>query len=259
MSGKSKYIEGLQNLGLGTGDTVLVHSSLIEFNWKEYGGMEEFVRIVFDSLREVVGETGTLMFPVFNFSFSNDSPEGYWSLDETKSDMGVLTEYVRHHEDSVQTVHPFYSFAIVGDKAGAMGKIHSRDTFSEEYIFGEVHSQNAQILVLGLEYNDAMTFFHYVEQQEGVDYRFKKDFHGTIDIHGKEYYETYWMMVRDLDRGVETHVNPMGEQLEADRVISTATFGGAEAKLGRAQEIYDATAQKMAEEPTLLYREADGT
>lgn len=258
MSRRSEYIEGLQNLGLETGDTVLVHSSLIGFNWKQYGGMEEFVDVVFESLQEVVGETGTLIFPVFNFSFSNNSPEGYWSLKETESDMGVLTEYVRQHEDSVQTVHPFYSVVIIGDGAEEMGKIHNRNSFSEDYIFGEIHDRNAQILILGLEYNEAMTFFHYIEQQEGVDYRFKKNFHGTIEIHGKEYYDTYSMMVRDLDRGVETHVNPMGERLEEEDVISTATFGGSEAKLGRAKEIYDATAQKMTEDPTLLYRKTDG-
>lgn len=257
MSGKSEYIEGLRSLGLEKGDTVLVHSSLIRFNWKKYGGMEDLVEIVFNSLREVVGETGTLIFPAFNFSFSDDSPEGYWSLEETESEMGVLTEYVRQRKESVQTVHPFYSFVIIGSEAEEMGKIHNSDSFSREYIFGEIHDRNAQILVLGLEYNGSMTFFHYIEQQEDVDYRFKKDFHGTINIHGKEYYDKYSMLVRDLDRGVETHVNPMGEQLEREGVISTAAIGGAEAKLGRAKDIYDLTAQKMAEDPTLLYREQE--
>lgn len=257
MSGKSDYIKGLQELGLGKGDTVLVHSSLIEFDWKKYGGMEKLVDIVFESLREVVGETGTLIFPVFNFSFSDESPEGYWSLGETESEMGVLTEHVRQHEDSVQTVHPFYSFAIIGNESEELGKIHDRDSFSKDYIFGEVHDRNAQILILGLDYNSSMTFFHYVEQQEGVDYRFKKDFHGLININGKEFYDTYSMLVRDLERGIETHVNPMGGKLEDENVVTTRTFGGAEAKLGRAKEIYNATAQNMAKEPELLYRKQD--
>lgn len=257
MRRESEFVEGFRDLGLGSGDTVLVHSSLIGFDWRAYGGIEELVDTVFESLREVVGEAGTLVFPVFNFSFSDESPDGHWSLEDTESDMGVLTEYVRQHEDSVQTVHPFYSFAVVGPDSEELGRCHSRDSFSEEYVFGELHDRNAQILILGLEYDDSMTFFHYIEQQEGVDYRFKKDFRGTVEIRGKEYWDEYSMLVRDLDRGIETHVNPMGEWLEETGVISTATVGGAEVKLGQAAEIYDSVASKMTEEPRMLYQESD--
>lgn len=256
MTAAPEYVDAFQNLGLFEGDTVLVHSSLIAFNWREYGGVEELTEVVFDSLCEVLGEKGTLVVPTFGFSFTDDSPNGYWNFAEAESEMGVLTEYVRTHPESTRTVHPFYSFAVFGNLADDMGKVHDRDSFSTDYIFGRIHEIDARILVLGLDYNSAMTFFHYVEQQEGVDYRHKKDFHGTIDIYGKEYYDTYSMLVRDLERGVETHVNPMGERLEEEGVIETASVAGSEVKLGRASEIYDATARNMKGPKNLLYRES---
>lgn len=252
-----EYVDGFRDIGLSKGDTVLVHSSIIGFNWREYGGVEELTEIVFDSLSEVVGEEGTIIAPTFSFSFTDDSPNGYWDLSESESDMGVFTEYVRTHPDSTRTVHPFYSFAIFGDLSDDLGKVHSRDSFSTDYIFGKIHQMNAQILLLGLDYNSAMTFFHYVEQQEGVDYRYKKEFKGTINIYGKEYYDIYSMLVRHLDRGIETHVNPMGKRLENEEVITTGLIGGSEVKLGRAEEIYSATARNMKEDPTLLYRESE--
>lgn len=257
MTAAPEYVDGFRNLGLSEGDTVLVHSSLIGFNWREYGGVEELTEVVFDSLSEVVGEDGTIIAPTFSFSFTDDSPNGYWDLAESESDMGVFTEYVRTRPDSTRTVHPFYSFAIFGDLSNDLGKVHDRDSFSTDYIFGKIHQMNAQILLLGLDYNSAMTFFHYVEQQEGVDYRYKKDFKGTMNIHGKEYHDTYSMLVRDLDRGIETHVNPMGKRLENDGIITTGVIGGSEVKLGRAEEIYNATARNMKEDPTLLYRESN--
>jgi len=257
MTAESEYVGGFRELGLSEGDTVLIHSSLISFNWREYGGIEELAEVVLDSLFEVIGEAGTIVVPTFDFSFTNDSPDGYWSLTDSQSDMGVFTELVRTHSESTRTVHPFYSFSIIGEEAESLGKIHHRDSFSTDYLFGELYQRNAQILLFGLDYNSAMTFFHYVEQQEGVDYRYKKNFKGTIDIHGKEYYDTYCMLVRDLDRGIETHVNPMGERLEDEGVIETANFAGSTARIGRAKEIYEATARNMAENEKLLYRESD--
>jgi len=255
MTAEPEYVDGFRDLGLSEGDTVLIHSSLISFNWREYGGIEELATVIFDSLYEVLGEEGTIIVPTFSFSFTDDSPNGYWNFVESESEMGVFTEYVRSHPESTRTVHPFYSFAIFGDLSDELGRIHARDSFSTDYLFGNIHQMNAQILILGLDYNSAMTFFHYVEQQEGVDYRHKKDFHGIMNIHGKEYYDTYSMLVRDLDRGIETYVNPMGERLEDEGVFETKSIGGAEVKLGRAKNIYEATAQNMKENEKLLYKE----
>jgi aminoglycoside 3-N-acetyltransferase len=59
-----------------------------------------------------------------------------------------------------------------------------------------------------------MTFYHHIEEMHAVPYRFHKEFSGNyIDWDGKESIKTYGLFVRDLDKGVLTHVNPMGELL----------------------------------------------
>jgi aminoglycoside N3'-acetyltransferase len=62
------------------------------------------------------------------------------------------------------------------------------------------------------------------------------------------------MMVRDLERGVITAVDPMGEILEREGVVSIRTIGEATVKLMRAQDVYRITAGEMKRDPHLLYQ-----
>ena len=59
-----------------------------------------------------------------------------------------------------------------------------------------------------------MTFYHHVEEVLEVDYRYFKDFTGTyINDEGIKSTKTYKLYVRNIERGVKTRVNPMGELL----------------------------------------------
>jgi aminoglycoside 3-N-acetyltransferase len=249
------YKKDLRQLGIGRGDTVLLHSSIINLDWRSAGGMEKLVQNIYDDFLNVIGDEGTLIVPTFSFDFTNNSPNGYWSLDSSESDMGVLTEYVRQKDESERTVHPFYSFCIVGNNSEEIGRIHSVDTFSREYVFGYLHENNYKIMILGTDYNNAMTFFHYVEQDNGLDinYRYKKKFRGLMSIRGKEIKASYYMMVRNLDMGVKTNVNPMGSKLEENGTIETGQVGGGIARVGKAKNIYDETTRLMKKNDKLLY------
>ena len=71
-----------------------------------------------------------------------------------------------------------------------------------------------KIGILDLQENDSMTFYHHVEEVCGVDYRYLKPFTGDYtDQFGATSRRTYTINVRDVDRGVETAVNPAGEIL----------------------------------------------
>ena len=61
---KEKLKNCLQELGIQSGDGLLVHSA-IQFLGKPVGG----IRIYQDTLLELIGPHGTLAVPTFNFSF----------------------------------------------------------------------------------------------------------------------------------------------------------------------------------------------
>lgn len=83
------------------------------------------------------------------------------------------------------------------------------------------------MLIIGLDYQHSFTFAHYVEENVGVDYRYIKDFTAAyIDEKGNAAIKTYSMLVRDLDMGVETNLNPMGKRLEENNISTLRKING---------------------------------
>lgn len=110
-------------------------------------------------------------------------------------------------------------------------------------------------MIIGLDYTHSLTFVHHVEQMEGVDYRYIKEFSGEVtDENGHTTTDTFYMLVRDLDKGVITEVNPMGALLEKLGVVTVHKIGDAEVKMMKANALYEAIAREMKRDPFLMYR-----
>ena len=106
---QSDITRGLEGLGLGRGDAVLVHSSLSSFGHVE-GGAETVVR----AFLQVLGETGTLLVPTFG-------------------DFGAITDAVKSRADAVHSIHPKASVAAIGARAEEL----CRDHWKAETAHGE--------------------------------------------------------------------------------------------------------------------------
>jgi len=241
-----KLVEGFRKLGVAEGDTLLVHSS-----YKSLGAVDGGPQIVVNALEAVLGEEGTLVMPAFNFDFNKGMP---WDVRSTPSKMGVLTELVRNDPRSKRVFHPIYSFAILGKHAEMMGNLSYRSSYGADSVFAYLRKLDAKIIVIGLSYTNSMTFFHHIEEMEGVDYRYLKDFTGEVtDWNGTTRTETFQMLVRDLEKGVITEVNPMGELMEKAGIIKVGRIGEADVKLMKANDVYEFTAREMRRDPHLLY------
>ncbi|HUH96492.1 MAG TPA: AAC(3) family N-acetyltransferase [Anaerolineales bacterium] len=235
-----------RDLGVQADDTLLVHSS-----YKSLGPVDGGPPTVIAALLAALGSAGTLIMPTFNFDFNKGAP---WDVRSTPSQMGVLTELVRKDPRARRVFHPFYSFAVIGRHAGMLGSLRYKSSYERNSVFGKLRDLDGKIMVIGLSYNNSMTFFHHIEQMEGVDYRFLKQFTGEVtDEDGHTYTDTFEMLVRDIDQGVKTMVDPMGELLEKAGVIQSRRIGEADVKLMKAQEVYAFTAREMRRDPHLLY------
>ncbi len=244
---KNDLVVGFKKTGLTAGDVVLVHSS-----YKSLGAVDGGPQTVVDALLEVITPTGTLIIPTFNFNFNKGES---WDVRTTPSHMGVLTEIIRLNPNSRRVFHPFYSFAILGKLKDKLTKVRYKDSYGPDSIFMQLRKLDAKIMVIGLSYTHSMTFFHHIEQMEGVDYRFIKAFTGLVtDENGKTYEDTFTMLVRDVDKGVQTEVDPMGEVLEKRGVVTTHKIGEADVKIMKANDVYRVTAEEMKKKPGLMYR-----
>ena len=243
-----QLVEGFQKLGVEQGDTLLVHSS-----YKSFGEVDGGPATVIRALEAAVGtdSDGTLIMPTFNFDFNKGVP---WDVRKTRSKMGALTEIVRMDKRAKRVFHPFYSFAILGKHAEMLGSLRYKSAYERNSVFGKLRDLDGKIMVIGLSYNNSMTFFHHIEQMEGVDYRFLKQFTGEVtDENGNTYTDTFEMLVRDIDKGVMTMVDPMGALMEEAGIIKRRKIGDADVKLMKANEVYEFTAREMKRDPFLLY------
>jgi len=237
---------GFRELGVQSGDTLLVHSS-----YKSLGEVDGGPQAVVDALLAALGPDGTLIMPTFNFVFNQGKP---WDVRKTRSKMGALTEVVRMDPRAKRVFHPFYSFAILGRHAEMLGSLRYKSAYERNSVFGKLRDLDGKIMVIGLSYNNSMTFFHHIEQMEGVDYRFIKQFTGQVtDENGNTYTDTFEMLVRDIDKGVMTMVDPMGALMEQAGIIQSKRIGEADVKLMKANEVYAFTAREMKRDPHLLY------
>lgn len=200
--------------GVAAGDMVLLHSSigrtvrgLIKAGRPAAGAADDILQ----SFRVAVGEGGTLLLPLFNFDFTKGIA---FDIRGTPSRMGALTEAGRRYPGAVRTGHPIYSFAVIGAKAHRFEGLENFSGYGPDSPFALLRQLGGKVAVLDLPDQESMTFYHYVEESLSAPWRYHKRFEGPyVGWDGVETTRAFGLYVRDLERGVTTDVDPMGERL----------------------------------------------
>ena len=202
-----------QESGVDAGDVLLVHSSLkrvLHIVTEEFGYSISPGEIL-ESLLQAVGEEGTLILPLFNFNFPKAK---FFDIRNTKSHMGALTEAARQYPHAVRTGHPIYSFAVLGKESDRFKNLYNYSGYGEDSPFSIIQELNGKIAVIGLSDQNSMTSYHYVEEQNQVEYRYYKEFEGEyIDWDGSQKIRVFALFVRKTERGIQTDVNRMMDRL----------------------------------------------
>ena len=181
------------------------------FRYLITNGYDANPALIIDSLIDTVGPEGTILFPLFNFDFPTSR---YFSMISTPSQMGTITEFARLNFEGSRTGHPLYSFYALGHNAKEFTGINNKSGYGSDSPFAKVIELNGKIASVDLDDQNSMTMYHFVEESMKVNYRYFKDFSGTYeDLSGAESERTYSLYVRDIDNGIVTDVNRMGEIL----------------------------------------------
>ncbi len=242
--------------GVAEGDVLLVHSSLRRLL---RGYLKKGVKLtpqdVLASFLTAVGGRGTLLLPLFNFDFTKGVP---FDIRSTTSQMGALTEAGRLHPEAVRTGHPIYSFVVIGAQSERFNKIENFSGYGADSPFAVLRELAGKIAVLDLPDQHSMTFYHHVEEMHEVPYRYHKDFVGPYTGRdGKTETRRFSLFVRDVEKAVLTHVNPMGELLWRQGLYSGDRPGVEHGlRVIQAEALYQATATVIREGRAqgLLYR-----
>jgi aminoglycoside 3-N-acetyltransferase len=178
----------LRAIGLCEGMDVMVHSKLISFGLIEGG-----VATVYEALRRVVGDGGTIGVPTYTHDLG---PEDVYDPAETACrKVGLLSEYVRTLPGAVRSRCPLHGHAMVGPKADLMNRPSGRVSMGPGSDFDVYHQAGFHLLYLGCPFHEAGTFIFHVQAMVGISYREWRDLprrvmqaDGTVVEIGCRYY-----------------------------------------------------------------------
>ncbi|MEX1191871.1 MAG: AAC(3) family N-acetyltransferase [Brumimicrobium sp.] len=165
---KSQLINQLEEIGIQSGDTVLVHSALSKMGFVK-GGPDTVV----NAILEVVGTEGNVLMP--------NSPNASLQLDyihnlevfdvkNDKSKLGVISEKFRIHPEAKRSWHPTEPVSCIGPDADYFVGEHFGEItpYNKKSPFYKVSEKKGKILMIGVTLDNAGTNLHTLE--DAVDH-----------------------------------------------------------------------------------------
>lgn len=233
---RESLVEQLRDIGVDSGDVVLVHSSLSSLGWVNRGA-----EAVVLALLDVLGDTGTLVVPTHSSDNSDpanwqhppvpeewkqtirDTMLPYDSRTTRTYQMGVIAETVRTWPGAIRSAHPQTSFTAIGPKAEELSAGHALDcALGEQSPLAKLEAANAKVLLLGVGF-DRCTAFHLAEYR--IPGAMTESSFAVMTDEGRR-----WMTVRDTvvsDEGFKE----LGGDFEREGGVARSKIGGADSRL----------------------------
>lgn len=162
----AELTRNLARLGLRSGDTVMVHSSLRAVRGRGRPGNEP--RDLLAAFRAVLGD-GTLVVPAYTpeNSISSqafaDATAGR-TVEElaaylhrpfdpdasVSASVGAFAESIRAEEGAVRSDHPLASIVALGGRAEGIAGAHGQTHFGPDSPMGRLYDMNAKVLAIGV-------------------------------------------------------------------------------------------------------------
>jgi aminoglycoside 3-N-acetyltransferase len=152
---------------------ILIHSDLMQGFDIPFTNRIDYLKL---QMLELDGLERDLWMPTFNYEFCGGKD---YSLVNSKSQVGVLSEYFRRNNAAWRTEIPIFSFSGTGEESNLAQK-NIIDPFGEESSFHYLYHNNGALMHYGSSFNSS-TILHYVERISGkLAYRYDKIFKGNV-------------------------------------------------------------------------------
>jgi aminoglycoside 3-N-acetyltransferase len=257
-----RLIDDLRELGVGQGQTLLVHASLSSIGWVDGGAAT-----VVAALRQVVGETAGTVVVSTGTEQNSQTSRAHQNLvkhmtadeartyrrdmpafdrDTTPGSAGAIAEALRTTNGAVRSAHPQSSLAAIGPKAeGLMADHPLKCHLGEQSPLAKLYKLDAQVLLLGVGYRSC-TAFHLAE------YRYTKNpptqfYSCVVTENGRRKWKKYRDVVLD-----DNDFDKIGKRLEDVFHVKKGCVGNAESRLLPLAIGVDHATSWMRENRTLL-------
>lgn len=233
MSDVVKYqdiVNGLRELGIKKGDTLLVHSSLRSFGTVK-GGAPAVIRALLD----VVGERGNVVMPTLSFSSIHEQAP-FFDVNKTPSDCGIITETFRKMPGVIRSVHPFSSASAFGPDSRSIAGIHQPTPCGVDSPYYRVFERKGYSLFIGSGWK-ANTLFHVAEEMVNPPYlRYKVFPNVKVKTASGEMVTGTFSRYDCYQRGIIRKLEKMGEVFRSRKAVRDIHVGKAHLMLISAED-----------------------
>lgn len=243
-------VSKLKSIGVNQGDKLFIHSDISVFGRLNIFDRNVFLNILLDAFKEVVGSEGTLIMPTFSYSFCKGE---VFDIKNTKSTVGVFTEFFRKSEDVARTAHPIFSSAVWGEDKNEFLNI-SKDSFDEESIFGKLNKKRVKLIFLGAPFHSC-TFIHFIEQSKQIPYRYFKSFNGKIIDGESEYDDEYTYYVRKLEENSVLNTERLEQFLLENNLLKKVNLGDGKILSIDAHTLFENGIELLNQNPKFFLKE----
>ena len=241
----------LRRLGVQSGDVLMIHSSL-----RSMGHVVGGAPTVVDALLEVLGPTGTLVGPSFNYETAQDPGFIFDPLD-TPSDMGAIADQIRRRAGNRRSRHLTHSVSAIGPEAEAIVKAPGESAWAADSPLGTVFKLGGRFLLLGVTYQ-SFTACHLLEVAFRLRYR-------KIDTLQRRLCRPdgslipFESIVFLRDVGYPGYdFNRLGQAMEDVGLTSVAPVGNAVARLIPARLLREYATPRVQRDPDYLLQQGSG-
>ena len=252
---KNDIKEALTTLGITSGQTIMVHTSLRKFGYV-CGGAQT----VIEALIETVGETGTIMMPTQ--SWKNLDPEDgvhetvekkdwqiirdNWPAYDKKltptNTMGAVAEMFRSWPGTIRSNHPARSVAAWGKNAEYLVENHDlSNIFGDGSPIGKLYDLDGYVLLIGVGY-DKNTSLHLADARAKYPGKHTVVEHSAIMEDGKRVWKAYETLFVDGE-----DFEQIGAAFEVEQDVKKGMIGGAELRFMRQRDLVDFAVRWMEE------------
>jgi aminoglycoside 3-N-acetyltransferase len=152
----------LGSMDLPKNHIYMIHSSMLKFGLFE-DGLEGFMEVLYDAL----GAQSSIVMPAFTFK----NMDNIWRSNDSRSQMGALTEYFRRHVAEGRSCHPLHSVCYSGPISSDVAPLMSLSSFGDNSVFEFLVNNEAINLSLGTDFVGGASYLHLAEEQESIFYR----------------------------------------------------------------------------------------
>jgi aminoglycoside N3'-acetyltransferase len=245
---REEITRAMRDAGLDRGQTVYIQADLrMPGMLREARTKDAFCAAYLDCIRDILGPEGTVVVPTYTTQVARFDIDFVWET--TPSLMGIFSEHVRTHPESLRSLHPLNSVAALGAHSRLICADNGTNDYGFDSPFHRMLQSRAKILTIGLESGYAVGIAHHLEAACCLPYVYNKLLKWAPVVKGIRDRRLYTATVRHLELEVRYDLTRWVRHMRALGQVQSAPLGQAFVHMADYEQTFLEGAAMLRDDP----------